>query len=169
MGIEKKWLFLDYNFLDFLDIVFYSVDMKKLFGFILSFVVLGAAISGCSSDGSASTDPSGKTYVASELTVDGVLTPAAEESSIQLTFTEDGISVIAGCNTLFGMATLADGVLTVPAGNMGSTMMACPEMLMAQDQALITFLTSKPSYTVDGSTFTLTSPTTTIVMTEASS
>jgi heat shock protein HslJ len=42
-------------------------------------------------------------------------------------------------------------------------------MLMAQDQALITFLTSKPSYTVDGSTFTLTSPTTTIVMTEASS
>jgi heat shock protein HslJ len=143
--------------------------MKKSIGLILSFVVMGAVLSGCSSDSAASADLSGKTYVAGELTIDGVLTPAAEESSIELTFTDDGISLIAGCNTMFGMATLNDGVLTVPAGNMGSTMMACPEMLMAQDQALITFLTSKPSYTVDGSTFTLTSPTTTIVMTEASS
>ena len=161
-------LLLDRIFLDFLGIVFYSDDMKKLFGLILSFVVMGAVISGCGSDSSVSADPSGKTYVASELTVDGVLTPAAEESLIELTFTEDGISIIAGCNTLFGVATLADGVLTVPAGNMGSTMMACSEMLMAQDQALITFFTSNPSYTLDGSTLTLTSPTTTIVMTEAS-
>jgi heat shock protein HslJ len=147
--------------------VSYSVDMKKLFGLILSCVVIGAVISGCSSEGSTSSDPIGKTYVANELTVDGLLTPAAEESSIELTFTEDGISVIAGCNTMFGMATLTDGVLAVPAGNMGSTMMACPEMLMAQDQALISFFTSNPSYALDGSTLTLTSPTTTIVMTEA--
>lgn len=129
---------------------------------------MGAAVTGCSSDSSTNADPSGKTYIANELTVDGVLTPAAEESSIALTFTEDGISVIAGCNTMFGQATLADGVLTVPAGNMGSTMMACSEMLMAQDQALITFFTSNPSYTLDGSTLTLASPTTTIVMTESS-
>ena len=143
--------------------------MKKSIGLILSSVVMGAVLSGCSSDSSASADLSGKTYVAGELTVDGVLTPAAEESSIKLTFTDDGISVIAGCNTIFGIATLTDGVLTVPASNMGSTMMACPEMLMAQDQALITFFTSNPSYTLDGSTLTLASPTTTIVMTEASS
>ena len=143
--------------------------MKKSIGLILSSVVMGAVLSGCSSDSSASADLSGKTYVAGELTVDGVLTPAAEECSIKLTFTDDGISVIAGCNTMFGVATLTDGVLTVPASNMGSTMMACPEMLMAQDQALITFFTSNPSYTLDGSTLTLASPTTTIVMTEASS
>ena len=143
--------------------------MKKSIGLILSSVVMGAVLSGCSSDSSASADLNGKTYVAGELTVDGVLTPAAEESSIKLTFTDDGISVIAGCNTMFGIATLTDGVLTVPASNMGSTMMACPEMLMAQDQALITFFTSNPSYTLDGSTLTLASPTTTIVMTEASS
>ena len=143
--------------------------MKKSIGLILSSVVMGAVLSGCSSDSSASADLSGKTYVAGELTVDGVLTRAAEESSIKLTFTDDGISVIAGCNTMFGIATLTDGVLTVPASNMGSTMMACPEMLMAQDQALITFFTSNPSYTLDGSTLTLASPTTTIVMTEASS
>ena len=143
--------------------------MKKIFGFILPFFVIGAVVSGCSSDNSANADPTGKTYVANELTVDGVLTPAAEESSIELTFTEDGISVIAGCNTMFGMATLADGVLTVPEGNMASSMMACSELLMAQDQALITFFTSNPSYTLDGSTLTLTSPTTTIVMTQASS
>lgn len=138
-------------------------------GFLLSLVVMGTAISGCSSEGSANADPSGKTFVASEFTVDGVLTPTAEGSSIELTFTEDGISVIAGCNTIFGVATLADGVLTVPAGNMASSMMACSELLMAQDQALITFFTSNPTYTLDGSTLTLTSPTTTIVMTQVSS
>jgi heat shock protein HslJ len=76
--------------------------------------------------------------------------------------------VIAGCNTMFGVAMLADGVLTVPAGNLASTMMACAEMLMEQDQALITFFTSNPSYTLDGLILTLASPTTTIVMTEAS-
>ena len=149
--------------------MFYCVDMKKLFGVILSIVVMGAVLSGCSGDSSTSADPAGKTYVATELTVDGVLTPAAEASTIELTFSEDGISIIAGCNTIFGGATLTDGVLTVPAGNLGSTMMACEELLMAQDQALITFFTSNPSYTLDGSTLTLTSPTTTIVMTEKAS
>lgn len=146
--------------------VFYSVNMKKFLGAVLSCIFMGTAVSGCSSDSSLDTDLSGKTFVASELTVDGLLTPAAEESSIQLTFSQDGISVIAGCNTMFGMATLTNGVLNVPANNMGSTMMACAELLMAQDQALITFFTSNPTYTLDGSTLTLTSPTTTIVMTE---
>ncbi len=141
--------------------------MKKISGLILSFIVIATGISGCSNDKSATPDPIGKTYTASELTVDSVLTPAAEGSSITLTFTEDGISLIAGCNTIFGAATLAEGVLTVPAGNLGSTMMACPEMLMAQDQSLITFFTSNPKYTLDGSTLTLTSPTTTIVMTQS--
>ena len=149
--------------------MFYCEAMKTIFGSILSFIVIGAVVSGCSNDNSDTTNPTGKTFVASELTVDGVLTPAALGSSIALTFTQDGISVIAGCNTMFGAATLADGVLTVPAGNLASTMMACAEMLMAQDQALITFFTSNPSYTLDGLTLTLTSPTTTIVMTEASS
>lgn len=136
---------------------------------MLPLIVTSSVVTGCGSDGFATANPSGKTYVATELTINGVLTPTAEASSIALTFTEDGISVMAGCNTMFGAASLADGVLTVPAGNLGSTMMACAEMLMAQDQALITFFTSNPGYTLDGSTLTLTSPTTTIVMTEASS
>lgn len=106
---------------------------------------MGTATSGCSSGGSVgadsnrNADSNGQTYVANELTVDGVLTPAAEDSFIELTFTENGIPIIAGCNTIFGMATLVDGVLTVPADFVGSTKRACSEMLMAQDQALITF------------------------------
>jgi heat shock protein HslJ len=149
-------------------LVFYGGGMKTIFGPILSFIVISAVVSGCSNGNADAANPTGKTFVASELTVDGVLTSAAPGGAIALTFTQDGISVIAGCNTMFGVAMLADGVLTVPAGNLASTMMACAEMLMEQDQALITFFTSNPSYTLDGLILTLASPTTTIVMTEAS-
>ena len=39
---------------------------------------------------------------------------------------------------------------------MGSTEMACEPPLMAQDQWLSNFLTSGPTYTLDGDTLTLT-------------
>jgi heat shock protein HslJ len=140
--------------------------MKRVFGFILPCIVIGAVVTGCSGKNSDSADLLGKTFMTGEFTVDGALILAAEGSEIALTFTQDGISMNAGCNTFFGAATLTDGTITIPAGTLGSTMMVCPEMLMAQEQALSTFFSSNPGYALDESTLTLKSPTTTITMTQ---
>lgn len=140
--------------------------MKRIIGLILPLLLLGAVTTGCSSDDSASATLDGRTFTADSIEVDGTATPTAEGSQIELTFTEDGISVIAGCNTQFGMATWADGTLSVPPASLASTMMACSDALMAQDQQLAAFFGESPSYTLDGATLTLSTPTTVIVMTE---
>jgi len=140
--------------------------MKKIVGAMFTFLLVGAVASGCSSEGSSSTDLSGRTFVATEVTSEGTTSPTAEGSEIVLTFTPDGISMIAGCNTIFGNASWTNGSITPTAETFGSTMMACSELLMVQDQNLIGFFSQGPSYTLEGSTLTLTTPTATIVMTE---
>lgn len=86
-----------------------------------------------------STDVEGRTLV--------------EGTVITLIVRSDGVSLNAGCNTLFGDATWDDGVLRVP--QLASTMMACDPDLMEQDQWLGAFLEGSPPYELDGDTLTL--------------
>lgn len=139
----------------------YPAGMRKLV--VLAAMVLAGAslLSACgSSDEGEPADLAGKTFSTQTAVIDGVETPAAEAGSINLTFDEGSITINAGCNTLFGEATWTDGTIMVPAGTLASTMMACSEPLMAQDQLLASFFASNPTWTLVGETLTVTSETT---------
>lgn len=89
-------------------------------------------------------------------------------STLTLAFTSDGISAKADCNTMFGQATLDGGSIqmTTP---LGMTMMACEPALMAQDQWISDFLSSGPTWSLDGGVLTLTSGEDSIVLRDATS
>ena len=72
-----------------------------------------------------------------------------EGTEVTLAFTEGQVSAQAGCNTMTGPASWADGTLELE-GQMASTMMACDEALTAQDQWLSEFLGSSPALNLDG-------------------
>lgn len=111
--------------------------------------LLGASLSlsGC---GDYAGDIEGREYESTEVRGHELV----EGSTITMTFEEGRISANGGCNTLNGAATWDDGTLEV-AEPLASTMMACDEALMEQDQWLSEFLTSGPAIEIDGDTVTL--------------
>jgi heat shock protein HslJ len=84
------------------------------------------------------------------------------DTAIELGFTSDSLSARAGCNSMNGGYSIADGVLVV--GAMASTMMACSDELMAQDAWLSEFLSSGPAIGLDGDTLTLTGDDATVTL-----
>lgn len=108
----------------------------------------------------AGPDLTGRTFVSTATRghdlVDG--------STVRLSFAEGRLSARAGCNSLFGGATWAGGVLEAPI--LASTMMACAPELMDQDTWLVTLLSSSPPISLDGSTLTIGGPDAAIVLVE---
>lgn len=84
-------------------------------------------------------------------------------TSLQVGFIQGELSATGGCNTMFGKAGLADGKITVT-GDMGTSAMACPPEIMAQDDWFADFLRAGPTWSLDGSTLTLTTPQATVTM-----
>ncbi|MPZ00279.1 MAG: META domain-containing protein [Actinophytocola sp.] len=129
-----------------------------------------AAIGGCGSQGDAEPAepadrlPVGQEFVSTEVTEAGQQRPLVNDTTIRLKFADGGITINAGCNTLFGDARLDAGTLVVE--NMGGTEMGCAKPLMRQDEWLKEFFTSNPSWQRDGDTLTLTSGDTTITLVE---
>lgn len=90
------------------------------------------------------SDLDGTTWVAERIEdPDREIVPG---SRIVLSFQDDAMSARAGCNTLRGQAAIEDGELVVPV--LASTMMACEEALMQQDDWLNGFLSSRPAIEV---------------------
>ncbi|MDZ5619892.1 META domain-containing protein [Nocardioides sp. HM23] len=107
----------------------------------------GALVAGCGEDGDGRDDPTvivedeqvqlaGHTFVAEE--VDGH--DLVEGSRLSITFDQDAMSVVAGCNTLFGPYDDADGELRW-SEEPASTQIGCDEALSEQDDWLRTTLT----------------------------
>ena len=70
----------------------------------------------------------------------------APGSQIEVRFEADSLSVDAGCNKLFGGASIDGDELVVPA--LASTQKACEDALMRQDAWLSDFLSSRPTIEV---------------------
>lgn len=99
---------------------------------------------------SADTPPLvGRTFVSTEVR-GRALVPG---STVRITFREGGLAAKAGCNTLFGSATWAGGVLAAPM--LASTMMACSPDLMDQDTWLAELLQSNPVLRLEASALTI--------------
>ena len=122
--------------------------------------VLGVALALGACSGEAAADLAGRSFTSTEVRGYDLV----EGSAVTLTFEDGRISAQGGCNTLNGGATWEGDTLEV-AEPMASTMMACEEPLMAQDQWLSSFLTSSPALEVDGDTLTLGDDTTGMTLT----
>ncbi len=77
--------------------------------------------------------------------VDG---PGARTAELALDSETHGIAGSTGCNRFMGTYALADGKLSLLPG--GMTMMACPEDVMAQEQAFLAALRSATGYRIAG-------------------
>ena len=101
------------------------------------------------------SDVDALTFKSTAITVGGKKRNLASKELITISFKDKGISIKADCNSMFGAATLAKGILTVKA--LASTKMACSPALMKQDTWLSKIITTKPRITVQGKTITITS------------
>ena len=99
----------------------------------------------------------GRTFLSTEVTGQTLVA----DTRITLRFEADTLSVVAGCNTITGVYTVASDELVV--GTMAQTRMACEEDLMAQDAWIIDLLTGSPDITLADDVLTLASETTTVV------
>lgn len=106
----------------------------------------------------AAADLNGRVFVSTSVEghdlVDG--------STVTLSFDADNVGAQAGCNTMTSGFTIEDGDLTI--GTMASTMMACSDELMAQDQWLASFLSDDPAISLDGDVLTLSESDVTITL-----
>lgn len=105
-------------------------------------------------------DLDGRTFVATELSGGTIV----DGSEIVISFEDDRVVVMAGCNTQNGGYTVDDGTLVVDA--LAATQMACDEPLMAQDTLVADLLAAGPTIELDGDQLTLGSPATTLTLTE---
>lgn len=76
-------------------------------------------------------------------------------STITLHVEDQQVSANAGCNTLAGEYALEGDVFVLP-HELRSTLMGCDQPLMDQDSWLGTFLSSRPTWALDGTRLTLT-------------
>jgi heat shock protein HslJ len=106
----------------------------------------------------------GQSFTSTEFTEQGKPRPLVADTSISLRFTDDGRLVAnAGCNTMSGAVTLAGGRLD--ATDLSITEMGCDPQRHEQDQRVSAFLTSKPSWRLDGENLVLSSAGTELVLT----
>ncbi|MBP1466906.1 META domain-containing protein [Candidatus Chloroploca sp. M-50] len=81
--------------------------------------------------------------------------PLSEGTPISAEFdTEGSVAGSAGCNRYFAGYTIADGTLSITQA--GSTMMACEDAIMAQEQVFLDQFSRATSYAIDGATLTIT-------------
>lgn len=76
----------------------------------------------------------------------GQLADALDNSQATLEFKGGRVAGNGSCNNFFGSYTVDGNTLTI--GQLGSTMMACEESLMQQEQAFLAALQSAATYTI---------------------
>ncbi|GAB2675588.1 META domain-containing protein [Kribbella swartbergensis] len=136
---------------------------------LLGLLVLGLTLTACGSEVQAGGgSPVGKSYLSVSVTEDGKARRLAPNTRIRLDFREDGVLAFhTGCNQLSGLVSL-DGD-TVVMDTYGGTEMACEPARQAQDEWVGELLTSRPTWTAEADTLTITRGSTTLVLQEESS
>ena len=127
--------------------------MKK---YLLTLLLISLAISACSaqSSGEASASLIGA-WTLTAYGPAGAPIPAVEGAGAGLTFNEDGtVSGSSGCNGLGGDYTVEGDQITF--GEFVSTLMACDEPIMAQEEAAHKVMTDTATYKIEGDTLTIT-------------
>lgn len=117
------------------------------------------AVTSCGDPGASGTPADsplrGRTFLSTAVTGHQL----EEKTRVRLTFTgDDRLIADAGCNSMQGSVRLDGGKIDV--SDLAATGIGCPQQLMEQDTWLSQFLSSKPSWKLDGDTLQVSSPTT---------
>ena len=127
--------------------------MKK---YLLTLFVISLVISACSAQ--STKEPQASLLGSWKLTSYGPAsspTPAVEDTEAGMTFNEDGtVAGNSGCNGFGGNYTVEGDQVTF--SEIVSTLIACEEPLMSQEEAVLTVMADSVTYSIDGDTLTLT-------------
>jgi heat shock protein HslJ len=143
--------------------------MMKMY--LLTLVILALAVSACSGQGAQPSPqaPSASLIGAWKLTAYGPAsapTPAVEGVEAGLTFSDDGkVSGSSGCNGLGGDYTVKGDQISF--GEFVSTLMACDDPIMKQEDAAHKVLTGTATYKIEGDTLTITNHDVVLVLTRS--
>jgi heat shock protein HslJ len=129
---------------------------KRMKKYLLALLLISLAMSACSAQKGA--ESSASLIGAWTLTAYGTIgapTPAVQGTGAGLTFNEDGtVTGSSGCNGLGGDYS-ADGD-QITFGEFVSTLMACDDPIMAQEEAAHKVMNGSATYQIEGSTLTIT-------------
>jgi len=117
-------------------------------------LVVALVLAGCTSAASVPLD--GRAFLSTAVTTSGQPFDLVARTRIRLGFTDGRISASAGCNTMGGSYSVADGQLVV--ADLSTTEMGCDPDRHAQDEWLAAFLGSRPLLTLDENDLLLASP-----------
>jgi heat shock protein HslJ len=82
-------------------------------------------------------------------------TPAVPDVDATITFNEDGsVAGTTGCNEFGGDYTVEGDQITF--GQIVSTLILCPELQMAQEEAIYQVLVETATFNIEGDTLTIT-------------
>jgi heat shock protein HslJ len=142
------------------------VPAKPRFATVIAILMVIGSLAACASGAvptstpGATPDPppgdgdlAGRAFLSVAVTDGGIDRPLVPGTRIRLDFTDGGLSVSAGCNTMGARAHIDGGRLIVD--QMSTTDMGCPAALGTQDTWLATFLTSMPGFALVGNDLTL--------------
>jgi heat shock protein HslJ len=120
------------------------------------------------SSGSPDDTLRGRTFLGGTVTENGKPRTLVTGTKLSLWFSDDGRLVAnAGCNTVQGPVSTADGKLAVK--DLSITDMGCDGPRHAQDDWLVKFLEGSPTWKLDADTLTVSSGTTTLTMVDRKS
>jgi heat shock protein HslJ len=137
--------------------------MKK---YILILMLICLAVSACS-PAEESRSLVGSWRLTSYGPVDSTA-PAVPDVEASVTFNEDGTVVgSTGCNEFGGDYTVKGDQITF--GQIVSTLVLCPELQMAQEEAMYQVLMETASFSVEGDTLTIIKNDTVLVLTAVAS
>jgi heat shock protein HslJ len=132
--------------------------------YLLILFAISLAISACTAENADASPSLTGTWKLSSYGTADAQTPAVEDVEAGLTFNEDGtVTGNSGCNGLGGTYTVEGDQVTF--SEVVSTLMACDDPRMAQEDAIHQVLTDTATYTIEGSTLTLTNNDMVLVLT----
>src|SRR5688572_609579 len=138
---------------------------KRMKKYLLTLLLISLAITACSAQngGASSASLIGSWKLSAYGPADAPI-PAVEGVGAGLTFNEDGtVSGSSGCNGLGGDYTVEGDQITF--GEFVSTLMACDEPIMAQEEAAHKVMTGTATYKIEGDTLTITNNDMVLVLT----
>jgi heat shock protein HslJ len=104
----------------------------------------------------------GRTFLSTGVTVDGAPFALVAGTRIRLIFDNGTLSANAGCNIIGGSLVIDGNTLRFSGASM--TEMGCDEPRHAQDDWLVTFLSSSPTFVLNGNDLALTSGITVVTL-----
>ena len=110
----------------------------------------------------ASLGLAGRQFLSTGITWTGAPYVLVADTRLRMSFADGHLSANAGCNTIGGNYALDGNVLRFSGASM--TEIGCQPALMAQDQWLVAFLGSGPTFVLNGNDLTLTSAATVVTL-----